>query len=79
MQAAGPEVEETLKWNMPHFDYKGMMCGMAAFEKFPPSHRKEYIEWLTEAKRDETREKRLATKLEWLADGKPRNWKYQDC
>jgi uncharacterized protein YdeI (YjbR/CyaY-like superfamily) len=49
------------------------------FENFSPSHRKEYIAWITEAKRDETREKRLATTLEWLAQGKPRNWKYMNC
>jgi uncharacterized protein YdeI (YjbR/CyaY-like superfamily) len=49
------------------------------FEGFSPSHRREYIEWITEAKRDETRQKRLATTLEWLAAGKPRNWKYMDC
>ncbi len=48
----------------------------AAFEGFSPSHRREYIEWLTEAKTDATREKRLAQALDWLAAGKPRNWKY---
>jgi len=46
------------------------------FERFPPSHRREYIEWLEEAKREETRRKRLAQAIEWLAEGKPRNWKY---
>lgn len=46
------------------------------FEDFSPSHRREYVEWVAEAKRDETRQKRLATTLEWLAEGKPRNWKY---
>jgi uncharacterized protein YdeI (YjbR/CyaY-like superfamily) len=46
------------------------------FEGFSPSHRREYVEWITEAKQDETRLKRLATTLEWLAEGKPRNWKY---
>ena len=46
------------------------------FESLPPSHKREYIEWITEAKRDETRAQRLAQTLEWLADGKPRNWKY---
>jgi uncharacterized protein YdeI (YjbR/CyaY-like superfamily) len=46
------------------------------FDNLSPSHRKEYIEWLTEAKREETRAKRLATTLEWLGEGKPRNWKY---
>jgi len=50
-----------------------------AFENFSPSHRREYIEWITEAKREETRQKRLATALEWLAEGKPRNWKYMNC
>jgi uncharacterized protein YdeI (YjbR/CyaY-like superfamily) len=44
---------------------------------FSYSHRKEYLEWITEAKRPETRARRLATTLEWLADGKPRNWKYE--
>ena len=48
----------------------------ATFEDFSPSHRREYIEWITEAKRDETRAKRVAQTLEWLAAGKPRNWKY---
>jgi uncharacterized protein YdeI (YjbR/CyaY-like superfamily) len=51
----------------------------ATFEKLTPSHRKEYVEWITEAKRDETRQKRLATTLEWLAEGKSRNWKYESC
>ena len=51
----------------------------ATFEKFSPSHRKEYIEWITEARRDETRQKRLSTTLEWLAEGKSRNWKYENC
>jgi uncharacterized protein YdeI (YjbR/CyaY-like superfamily) len=49
----------------------------ATFAKFPPSHRREYIEWITEAKRLETRETRLATTLEWLVEGKSRHWKYQ--
>jgi uncharacterized protein YdeI (YjbR/CyaY-like superfamily) len=49
----------------------------ANFEAFPPSHRREYIEWITEAKTEETREKRIATTLEWLVEGKSRNWKYQ--
>ncbi len=51
----------------------------ATWTKFPPGHRREYIEWITEAKRSETRATRLATTLEWLAEGKQRNWKYQNC
>jgi uncharacterized protein YdeI (YjbR/CyaY-like superfamily) len=46
------------------------------FDGFPPSHRREYIEWITEAKREQTRAQRVAQTLLWLAEGKPRNWKY---
>jgi uncharacterized protein YdeI (YjbR/CyaY-like superfamily) len=51
----------------------------ATWEKFSYTNRKEYVEWLTEAKREDTRAKRLASTLEWLAAGKPRNWKYMNC
>lgn len=169
---ACPEVEEKMKWSFPHFDYKGMMCSMAAFKQhcaftfwkaplmkdkklmanaksetamghlgrisslkdlpsdkilisyikeakklnndgiklpakanpkkkpelnvpdyflrvlrknknilkvfndFSPSHKKEYIEWITEAKTEETRNKRIVSAIEWLSEGKTRNWKY---
>jgi uncharacterized protein YdeI (YjbR/CyaY-like superfamily) len=164
---ACPDVEETMKWGVPHFDYKGMMCSMAsfkehcafgfwkasliletngrsaeaagqfgrittvsalppkkamreyirkamalnesgvktartpkapkkaipvppdftaavkknkkaqaAFEAFSPSHRREYLEWITEARSDDTRKRRLDQAIAWLAEGKPRNWKY---
>jgi uncharacterized protein YdeI (YjbR/CyaY-like superfamily) len=165
-----PEVEETMKWSFPHFDYKGMMCSMAAFkqhcafnfwkaallkdgkkllenreeamgsfgritslkdlpsdkiiigyikeamllneknlkvqkpkvannkelmvtqylsdsfkknkkalstfENFSTSNKKEYINWITEAKTEETRKKRLAQAVEWMEEGKIKNWKY---
>jgi uncharacterized protein YdeI (YjbR/CyaY-like superfamily) len=170
-----PEVEETMKWSFPNFDYKGIMCSMAAFkahcsfgfwkadlilklenrssssdgdgmgqfgritsladlpkdeillsyikeakrqnhegikrqtapkskvkkelvvppylvaalekkktalttfENFSYSHKKEYVEWITEAKTEETRNRRLETAVAWLAEGKPRNWKYMNC
>jgi uncharacterized protein YdeI (YjbR/CyaY-like superfamily) len=48
------------------------------FEGFPPSHRREYLDWITEAKRPETRAKRLAQTVEWLAEGKARNWRYME-
>ena len=51
----------------------------ATFDGFPPSCQREYVEWVTEAKRDETRAKRLAQTVEWLAEGKRRNWKYENC
>jgi uncharacterized protein YdeI (YjbR/CyaY-like superfamily) len=49
----------------------------AVFENFAPSNRREYIEWIAEARTDATRDKRIATALEWLAEGKRRNWKYE--
>jgi uncharacterized protein YdeI (YjbR/CyaY-like superfamily) len=49
----------------------------ATFEAFSPSHRREYLEWITEAKREETRASRLATSIDWLSEGKSRMWKYQ--
>ena len=169
---ACPDVEEKIKWGFPHFDYKGMMCSMAAFKKhcaftfwkaelmrdetlivnaesesamghfgkitslkelpsdkkiigyikeamilnekeiklpqkkvtatkkeiavpdyflkklrsnkkafstfkaFSPSHKREYIKWVIEAKTDETKNRRIQTAIEWMSEGKPRNWKY---
>ena len=163
VHAACPTCEETMKWSTPAFDYKGPMCGMAAFkahcmfgfwkaplvvggadphnryrqlksvadlpakkemaallrkamslndegvvveraprtkktparlpaalaalqknkkastafDAFSPSHKREYVEWITEAKRDETRQKRVQTAVQWIAEGKARNWKYE--
>ena len=170
IHTACPEVVESIKWGMPAFDYKGPLCGLAAFkqhcsfgfwkgkllfsseqaegvgmghfgrltkvsdlpadrvllgiikkaaklnedgvkvttsrpktkrelvvpdyfnaalaknkkarstfENFSYSHKKEYVEWITEAKREETRANRLATAMQWLAKGKPRHWKYMNC
>jgi uncharacterized protein YdeI (YjbR/CyaY-like superfamily) len=52
---------------------------LSTFEDFSYSHKKEYLEWLTEAKREETRTQRLATAVAWMAEGKARNWKYERC
>jgi uncharacterized protein YdeI (YjbR/CyaY-like superfamily) len=51
----------------------------SALEAFAPSHRRDYLEWVGEAKQDATRQKRIATALEWLAEGKRRHWKYENC
>ena len=164
VHAACPACVETMKWSTPAFDYKGAMCGMAAFKAhcmlgfwkaplvvggsnphgrfrrltsvddlpsksemaalihkamalndddivvaraarekkvparvpadlasalaknkkakaafaaFSPSHKREYVEWITEAKRDETRRQRIQTAVKWISEGKSRNWKYQ--
>ena len=49
----------------------------AVFGAFAYSHKKEYLQWITEAKTEETRNSRMATAMEWMAEGKPRAWKYQ--
>jgi uncharacterized protein YdeI (YjbR/CyaY-like superfamily) len=51
----------------------------STFEQFSYSHKKEYVEWITQAKREETRTQRLATAVAWMAEGKARNWKYERC
>jgi uncharacterized protein YdeI (YjbR/CyaY-like superfamily) len=51
----------------------------AVFAAFSPSSKREYVEWIAEAKRPETRDKRILTAVEWIAEGKQRNWKYQNC
>lgn len=165
VQTGCPDVEETIRWNSPFFDHKGVICFMAAFkqhcvfgfwkgalifgsknkgamghfwritavsdlpnekelighvrkaaelneagvkkspsrprarqkinvpadlraalqknanarktfEDFSYNHKKEYVDWITDAKRDETRQRRLQTAIQWLAQGKPQNWKY---
>jgi uncharacterized protein YdeI (YjbR/CyaY-like superfamily) len=48
----------------------------ATFENFSPSHQREYVEWIIEAKTPATRARRLQTAIEWIAEGKPRMWKY---
>ncbi|MGL4314605.1 MAG: YdeI/OmpD-associated family protein [Sphingomonas sp.] len=52
---------------------------MATWTGFPPSCRREYAEWIAEAKRDETRARRIAETIAWLREGKRRNWKYEAC
>lgn len=49
---------------------------LKTFKSFPNSHKKEYVEWIEEAKTDATKEKRIGNMMEWLKEGKPRSWKY---
>lgn len=51
----------------------------SALDSFPPSAQRDYFEWISEAKQDATRQKRIATAIEWLSEGKRRHWKYQNC
>ncbi|MEI6815033.1 MAG: YdeI/OmpD-associated family protein [Bacteroidota bacterium] len=77
-----PKVKTTEKTEIEMPDYflaslKENDLAMKTFEGFSPSHKREYLEWITEAKMEETRKKRMATTIEWLTEGKPRNWKYK--
>ncbi len=49
----------------------------ATFQKFPPGKRRDYLEWILDAKQPATRQSRIKTSIEWLAAGKSRNWKYE--
>ena len=51
----------------------------ATLDSFSPSARRDYLEWIADAKQDATRQKRIATAIEWLDEGKKRHWKYEKC
>ncbi len=51
----------------------------AVLDAFSPGARREYLDWIADAKRDETRASRIATAIEWLSEGKKKNWKYERC
>lgn len=78
-RAAKPK-HERKEYSMPEYFQKVLNKNKKAksvYDKFPPSHKREYLEWICEAKTEETRNKRMATAVEWLIEGKSRNWKYQ--
>ena len=58
---------------------KGNARARSTFEGFSPSRRREYVEWIVEAKGEDTRARRLAQAIAWMAEGKSRNWKYERC
>jgi uncharacterized protein YdeI (YjbR/CyaY-like superfamily) len=51
----------------------------AVLDSFPPSAQRDYLEWISEAKQESTRAKRIATAVEWLTEGRRRHWKYEGC
>lgn len=59
--------------------FKANRKAKAIFDGFPPSAQRDYLEWIIEAKREDTRARRLAQAVEWMAEGKRRNWKYESC
>ena len=58
---------------------RGDRKAQSAFDAFAPGYRREYVEWVIEAKRAETRQRRIAQAVEWISEGKTRNWKYMTC
>src|SRR5262249_60632490 len=58
---------------------KANVKAQVTFEGFSPSAKREYVDWITDATSDETRQRRLTTAVEWMAEGKQRNWKYMKC
>lgn len=72
-----PTVKKELE--LPDYFIKAIKKNKAAwqvFENFSYSNKKEYLQWIVEAKTEDTRNKRLTTAIEWMAEGKIRNWKY---
>lgn len=67
----------------PHPDFAAALerdaAAKSTLDGFSPSARRDYLEWINEAKRDDTRAKRIATAIEWLREGKKRHWKYAKC
>jgi uncharacterized protein YdeI (YjbR/CyaY-like superfamily) len=67
---------------VPDYFLAALEANPAAYEvfnRFSPSAKRDYCDWLTEAKTEATREKRMAQAVEWIAEGKQRNWKYMNC
>jgi uncharacterized protein YdeI (YjbR/CyaY-like superfamily) len=80
IKMAKPKPVEKKEIVVPDYFEKALAKNKKAktvFDAFAYSHRKEYLQWITEAKTEETRNKRMATALEWIAEGKGRNWKYE--
>lgn len=77
-----PRSKQNAKLDVPEDLAKALNKSKKAretFDRFSYSQRKEYIEWITSAKRGETRAKRLATAIEWMSEGKPQNWRYMSA
>jgi uncharacterized protein YdeI (YjbR/CyaY-like superfamily) len=74
-----PPKKEKAGLNIPEYILEAVKRNreaLATFEKFSTTNKKEYVDWIVEAKTDETRNKRLETAINWMAEGKIRNWKY---
>lgn len=74
-----PVIKEKKEFRIPDYFQNALRRNKSAlitFTDFSLSHKREYVEWITEAKTEETRNKRMTTAIDWLSEGKSRNWKY---
>ena len=77
-----PTAKEKQALTVPEYFTKALTKNKKAekvFQAFSYSHKKEYVQWMEEAKTAATRDKRMAQAIEWIAEGKGRNWKYENC
>jgi len=77
-----PKPRARVEFEIPQYFLKALKKNrkaFAAFEAFSPSNRRDCVEWVVEAKTEETRQRRIATAIEWMEEGKIRNWKYARC
>jgi uncharacterized protein YdeI (YjbR/CyaY-like superfamily) len=87
LQAGAPRARKPDRTPRPPLampdDFAAALAGEPAarrhYDAFPPGKQRDYLEWVLEAKREETRAKRIAQAVAWLAEGKSRNWKYESC
>lgn len=87
LQAGAPRARKAERAPRPALalpaDLAAALAAMPAarqhYDAFPPSKQRDYLEWVLEAKREDTRARRIAQAVEWLAEGKSRNWKYEAC
>ncbi len=81
-RAQKPGRQPRAKLDMPD-DFAAALAQVSAaqqhYHAFPPGKQRDYLEWVLEAKREDTRAKRIAQAVEWLAEGKSRHWKYESC
>ena len=87
LQAGAPRAQKPNRAPRPQLempaDFAAALAQVKAarktYDAFPPSKQRDYLEWVLEAKREDTRAKRIAQAVQWLAEGKSRNWKYEAC
>ena len=78
LKVAKPKPVDKKELTVPDYFTKALAKNKKAKQVFDAasySYKKEYVMWVTEAKTEETRNSRMATALEWIAEGKGRNWK----